>query len=146
MPHNPTHAVVWLDYREAKIFLITAGDVEAERIKAHTPHRQVHHKANEIGSGHVRDDRKFFEAILAEIEQADSWLIVGPGETKKDLEKYLEGHGEELKKKLVGVEPMDHPTDGELLAHARKLLKAHDRMVPHDPRIARAMRGGTARG
>ena len=31
-------------------------------------------------------------------------------------------------------------------AHARKLLKAHDRMAPHDPRIERAMRGGTARG
>jgi len=146
MPHTPTHALVWLDFREAKIFLVTADDVQAQHIKAHTPHRQVHHKAQEIGSGHVRDDRKFFEAILAAIEDAESWLIVGPGETKKDLEKYLEGHGEELKKKLVGVEAMDHPTDGELLAHARKLFKAHDRMTPNDPRIERAMRGGTARG
>jgi stalled ribosome rescue protein Dom34 len=146
MPHTPTHALVWLDFREAKIFLVTADDVKARRIKAHTPQRQVHHKAQEVGSGHVRDDRKFFEAILAAIEDAESWLIVGPGETKKDLEKYLDGHGEELKKKLVGVEAMDHPTDGELLAHARKLFKAHDRMTPNDPRIERAMRGGTARG
>jgi len=146
MPHTPTHALVWLDFREAKIFLVTADDVKARRIKAHTPHRQVHHKAQEVGSGHVRDDRKFFEAILAAIEDAESWLIVGPGETKKDLEKYLDGHGEELKKKLVGVEAMDHPTDGELLARARKLFKAHDRMIPHDPRIERAMRGGPARG
>ena len=37
MPHNPTHALVWLDFREAKIFLVTAADVEAQRIKAHTP-------------------------------------------------------------------------------------------------------------
>ena len=35
MPHTPTHAVVWLDYREAKIFLVTADDVEGKRIKAH---------------------------------------------------------------------------------------------------------------
>jgi stalled ribosome rescue protein Dom34 len=146
MPHTPTYAVVWIDYREAKVFLITAEDVERERIKAHTPHRQVHHKANEVGSGHVRDDHKFFEAVLAAMENAAAWLIVGPGETKKDLEKYLDQHGEELKKKLVGVEAMDHPTDGELLAHARTVLKAHDRMVAHDPRIERAMRGGTARG
>ncbi len=146
MPRNPTYALVWIDFREAKIFLITADDVEAHRIKAHTPHRQVHHKAQERGSGHVRDDAKFFEAILAEIENANSWLIVGPGETKLDLEKYLHGRGEELKKKLVGVEPMDHPTDGELLAQARKLFKAHDRMTANDPRIERALRGGTARG
>ena len=62
----------------------------------------------------------------------DAWLIAGPGETKKELEKYLDQHSEELKKKLIGVEAMDHPTDGELLAHARNLFKAHDRMVPHD--------------
>lgn len=146
MPHNATHAVVWLDSREARIFLITAEEVERHRIKADRPHRQVHHKANEIGSGHVRDDRRYFEAILAELENADSWLIAGPGETKKDLEKYLHGHGEDLQRRLVGVETMDHPTDGELLAHARRLLKAHERMVPRDPRIGRAMRGGTARG
>jgi stalled ribosome rescue protein Dom34 len=146
MPHIPTNAVVWLDYREAKIFLITSEDVEKQRIKASTPHRQIHHKASEVGSGHARDDRKYFEAILAELENADSWLIVGPGETKKDLDKYLDQHAEALKKKLVGVEAMDHPTDGELLAHAHKLFKAHDRMTPHDPRIERAMRGGTARG
>lgn len=146
MPHNPTHAVVWLDFHQAKIFLIKAEDIEARRIRADTPHRQIHHKAQVRGSGHVRDDRTYFEAILAAIEDADSWLIVGPGGTRKDLEKYLEGHGEELKKKLVGVEPMDHPTDGELIAHALKLFKAHDHMTPNDPRVARAMRGGTARG
>ena len=136
MPHTPTHAVVWLDHREARVFLITADDVERERIKADAPHRHVH----------LRDDRKFFEKILAELEDVDAWLIAGPGEAKKELDKYLDQHAEELKKKLLGVEPMDHPTDGELLAHARKLLTAHDRMAPHDPRIERAMRGGTARG
>jgi stalled ribosome rescue protein Dom34 len=146
MPHNPTLAVVWLDFHQAKIFLIKADDVEAKRIKADTPHRQVHHKAQVRGSGHVRDDPRYFEAILAALQGVDAFLIVGPGETKKDLEKYLDGHAEELKKKLAGVKPMDHPTDGELLAHAHKMFKAYDRMIPHDPRIAQALRGGTARG
>jgi stalled ribosome rescue protein Dom34 len=131
MPHNPSHApshapihaVVWLDFHQAKIFLIKAEDVEARRIKADAPHRRIHHKAQVRGSGHVRDDRTYFEAILAAIEEADSWLIAGPGETKKDLEKYLEGHGEEPKKKLVGVEPMDHPTEGELIKRACKLFE-----------------------
>jgi hypothetical protein len=68
------------------------------------------------------------------------------GGTKKDLEKYLEGHGEELKNKLVGVEPLDHPTAGELIKQARKLFEANDRMTPGDPRITRVLRGGTARG
>ena len=126
MPHNPSHssihAVVWLDFHQAKIFLMEAQDIAAGRVRADTPHRQIHHKAQVRGSGHVRDDRTYFEAILAAVEGADSWVIAGPGGTKKDLEKYLEGHGEELKKKLVGVESMDHPTEGELLKQAGKLL------------------------
>jgi stalled ribosome rescue protein Dom34 len=121
--HAPTHAVVWLDFHQAKIFLIQAEDVEARRIEADTPQRQIHHKAQVRGSGHVRDDRTYFEAILAAVEEADSWLIAGPGGTKKDLEKYLDGHGEELKRKLVAVESMDQPTEGELLKQARKLFE-----------------------
>jgi stalled ribosome rescue protein Dom34 len=131
MPNNPsnapahaaTHAVVWLDFHQAKVFLITAEDVETRRVKADTPHCRIHHKAQVRGSGHVRDDRTYFEAILAAIEEADSWLIAGPGETKKDLESYLEGHGEELRKRLVGVESMDHLTAGELIKQARKLFE-----------------------
>ena len=121
--HSPMHAVVWLDFHQAKIYLIKAQDMEARRVAADTPHRQIHHKAQVRGSGHVRDDRTYFEAILAAVEGADSWVIAGPGGTKKDLEKYLEGHGEELKKKLVGVESMDHPTEGELLKQAHKLFE-----------------------
>jgi stalled ribosome rescue protein Dom34 len=126
MPHNPSqssiHAVVWLDFHQAKIFLMAAQDIAAGRVRADPPDHQIHHKAQVRGSGHVRDDRTYFEAILAAVEEADSWVIAGPGGTKKDLEKYLDGHGEELKKKLVGVESMDHPTEGELLKQAGKLL------------------------
>jgi hypothetical protein len=54
MPHNashaPTRAVVWLDFHQAKIFLIQAEDIEARRIGADTPHRQIHHKAQVRGS------------------------------------------------------------------------------------------------
>ena len=121
--HSPTLAVVWLDFHQAKIFLVTARDVEAGQVKADTPNRKIHHKAQVRGSGHVRDDRTYFEAILAAVEEADSWLIAGPGGTKKDLEKYLAGHGEELRKKLAGVEPMDHPTEGALIKQARRLLE-----------------------
>jgi stalled ribosome rescue protein Dom34 len=120
--HSPIHAVVWLDFHQAKIFLLKAQDIVGQRVAADTPHRQIHHKAQVRGSGHVRDDRTYFEAILAAVEEADSWMIAGPGGTKKDLEKYLDGHAEDLKKKLVGVESMDHPTAGELLKQACKMI------------------------
>ena len=116
--------MVWLDFHQAKIFLIKADDVEAGRVRADTPHRQIHHKAQVRGSGHVRDDRTYFEAILAAVEERRFLADRRPRRDQEGPAEYLEGHGGELKKKLVGVEPMDHPTDGELLKHARKLLEA----------------------
>jgi hypothetical protein len=32
-------------------------------------------------------------------------------------------------KKIVGVETVDHPSDGQLVAHARHYFKADDRML-----------------
>jgi hypothetical protein len=40
----------------------------------------------------------------------------------------------ELARKVSAVEPLDHPTDGELLALARKFFKADDRMHPQSHR------------
>ena len=84
MPHIPTRAVVWLDHHEARVFLITADDVERERIKAHPPHRQVHHKANEVGSGLVPESAlgRAYRDLLGRVNQRAStlathaWLLV----------------------------------------------------------------------
>jgi stalled ribosome rescue protein Dom34 len=148
MAHS--HAVVWIDFREARIFSFNAEDIEKKRVRADTPHRQIHHRAGNVGDGHVRDNREFFEVVLAALEtilkDVGEWLIVGPGETKKDFEKYVHGHAEALAKKLVGIGPMDHPSDKELVATARQNFTAIDRIIEHDPRIDRAMNGGTTRG
>jgi len=33
-------------------------------------------------------------------------------------------------KRIVGVETVDHPSDRQLVAHARRYFKADDRMLP----------------
>ena len=120
-----THAAVWLDSAEARVFRFTAEDVEKKRIKADRPQRIVHPRARPIESDKPRDNREFFEAILAELTEVDDWMIVGPADARQDFEKYVRvGHAEELAKKLVGVEAMDQPTDAELLDHARRRLRA----------------------
>lgn len=50
-------------------------------------------------------------------------MIAGPVGPLTTFEKYVRaGHAEQLGKKLVGVEAMDHPRDGELLRHARRRM------------------------
>jgi stalled ribosome rescue protein Dom34 len=128
MTHN--HAIVWMDSKEAHIFRFNAADVESEHFKAHNPFRKVHHKAGVIGAGHMSLDTGFFDHIVEALEGTTEWLLVGPSGAKQELLKYLESHVPLVRKSLVGTETMDHPTDGELLDHARRAFKAIDRMLP----------------
>jgi hypothetical protein len=131
MSHN--HAIVWMDSKEARVFQFNASDVEKARIRAHNPFRQVHHKAGVIGAGHLELDTGFFQHILEGLHGATEWLLAGPSSAKFELLKYLDAHRPELRRSLVATETMDHPTDGELLNHARRAFKTIDRMLPNSP-------------
>jgi len=128
MPHS--HAVVWIDYKEAHVFRFGREAVEKERIEAHNPFAKVHHKAGSIGSGHIHGDRDFFDGIVAALDRVTEWLLVGPGVAKNDLLRHVTEHAPALKDRLTGVEPMDHPTDRALVARARTFFKAFDKLHP----------------
>lgn len=131
MTHS--HAIVWMDSREARIFRFNARDVERENVGAHNPFRQVHHKAGVIGSGHMPLDIGFFDDIAGSLQGTAEWLLTGPANAKLQFLKHVGKHEPGLVKTMVGVDTMDHPTDGELLAHARRAFKAIDRMLPNTP-------------
>jgi hypothetical protein len=57
-------------------------------------------------------------------------LITGPANAKTELVKHIERHVPTLSARIVGVETVDHPTDGELVAHARKYFKTDHQMAP----------------
>ena len=128
-----THAVVWLDAREAHVFQFNAEDVERQRIKANMPAHKIHQKAGIVGSGHTHDGKAYFDGIIAALAGATEWLVTGPGALKNEFAGYVEKNAPRLKSQLVGVEPMDHPTDGELLEHARRFFKTSDKMKPNTP-------------
>ncbi len=127
-PHY--HAVVWIDHREARIFHVNPTDVERLVLHPDRPTRHIHHKADAIGSGHAAEDHKFLQAVTRSIADAHAVLITGPANAKTDLVKHIGEHDPQLAKSIVGVETVDHPSDGELVAHARRYFKAEDRMLP----------------
>ena len=78
-------------------------------------------------------DAGFFDHVVEALHGATEWLLVGPSTAKLEFLKHLDTHRAELRRSLVGTETMDHPTDGELLDHARRAFKAIDRMLPNSP-------------
>jgi stalled ribosome rescue protein Dom34 len=124
------HAAVWIDHHEARVFHFNADDAEHVVVHPEHPTRHIHHKAHSIGSGHTAEDQAFFHSVIEAIGNAGAVLIGGPANAKHELFKHIQRHAPQLLARIAAVETLDHPTDGELLAHARKYFRAADRMAP----------------
>ena len=122
------HAIVWIDHHEARVFHFSEDEAERDVVLPHRPKAHIHHKANSIGSGHASEDQDFLHQATVAIGDAGAVLITGPGIEKHELVKHIERHDPQLMKRITGVETVDHPTDGALIAHARKYFRAADRM------------------
>lgn len=126
MPYN--HAVVWIDHSEAHIMSFSAEQAQAKHIQAQAKHRNLHHKAGTVGSGHESENQAYYHAVGQGVAGAKELLIVGPSSAKLFLLKHLQKHDAALAANVVGLETVDHPTDGQLLAFARRYFQAADRM------------------
>lgn len=128
------HVLIWIDHREAKVLQFNAVDCERTVIHSTHPNQHLHHKANSIDSGHAGVDHAFLERVAHAVANAGAILISGPASAKTELVAHLETKHPELAKRISGVETLDHPTDGALLAFGRSFFKADDRMHFQSPR------------
>jgi len=122
------HAIVWIDHREAKIFHFNATDVDRVVLHSQISGQHLHHKANTTGSGHLGVDKEFFHRVVEALTHTGALLITGPANAKTELKNYIDQQRPELAKRISGVEALDHPSDGSLVAFARKYFNADDRM------------------
>src|SRR5471030_2349375 len=126
MAQHHFHAVIWIDHREARVFHFSPTDVEKLVLHPDKPTKHIHHKANSIGSGHATADKDFLHAVIASVADAGAVLITGPGNAKSELIKHIHEHDPRLMKLIAGVETVDHPSDGQLIACAKRYLTATD--------------------
>ncbi len=131
-----THIAVWIDHAEAHVLRVqpeSPGHPQPEPIDEKTvlsPRHVVHRHQRGQGeaSEHPEDATHFFREVARAVADADTLLIAGPSSAKHDFVKYLDAHEKSLRAKVAGVETVDHPTDREMSAYARKYFKASDRM------------------
>lgn len=115
--------VVWMDHEHAKLmkFLI-GGKTEQHTVK----HHQHAHHAGPTHGGHD-EHTAYYKEVAKHLADAGEVLLVGPGLGKDHFQKHLTTHHhQDLAKKIVGVVAMDHPTDKQIIAEARKFFRAKD--------------------
>lgn len=115
----PTHAVTWIDHKEARIFHLHPDSTEETTVLAPQHHVHKNPLGPGKGTGNAEDARRFFKEVARTLEGADALLIVGPASAKLEFFRYLHEHDRRLEAKVIGVESADHPTDGEIVARAK---------------------------
>jgi stalled ribosome rescue protein Dom34 len=130
------HAIVWIDHRDARIFHFDAIDVERMVVHSHATGRHLQHRANTPGAGHKGVDKDYFNRVIAALTHTGAILLTGPANAKTELKNYIDEQHPELAARISGVEALDHPSDGALIALARRFFRADDRMHSQAPRRA----------
>ncbi len=131
------NAGIWIDHHKAVVLLISDKGEELRHIFSDSNpvaalagggHKQNSHTRND----YVAEDRlerkaeahlnKFYDEVIACLQQADSIWILGPGEAKGEFKKRIEN--KKLKGQISGVGTLDKMTDHEIAEHVRQLVCA----------------------
>jgi stalled ribosome rescue protein Dom34 len=122
------HAVAWIDHAEAHLIHFNPETSDTAVIRSHAGNPHLHTKSAG-GTGRQAESAQYFEAVADGLMQATEILLVGPGMEKLELMKYLLKHHPSIAERVMSVETVDHPTDGQLLKHARKYFLRADNML-----------------
>ncbi len=113
-------AVVVLDHHTARI-LHLAGSDEASLVLHESPERETDDR--EAMSGKSIDHAMFFDNVAKALRDVKEILIVGGGTAKEQFKHRLDDKFPQIAANVVGVEAVNNPSDGELLAMAKTRFK-----------------------
>jgi hypothetical protein len=122
MEKMKTAAGVWIDHSRAVVVFVAGKDTETKLISSNieTHHRQsgIAMPADDVRqralTGHLNS---FYDEVVSCIREAESILILGPGEAKGELRKRLEQ--DRLGRRIVGIKTSDTMTDKQIVAVVR---------------------------
>jgi len=77
----------------------------------------------------VRTEHEFFAELCDGLDNAAQVLVTGSHTALADFRHYVEKHRPATAARIVAYDPVDHPTDHQLVALARKYFVEHDRMT-----------------
>lgn len=113
-------AVIWIDREHAQVYLLSKDKMERRKFEHHHKDNHRHIRDSEEKN---REEQGLFQDVGNALEGMDQILILGPGVAKHHFRNYLMEQKPMVAKKVAGVETVDHPTDGQIAAMARKFYE-----------------------
>jgi len=125
-----SHAVVWIDHQEAHVIQFNRDAHENATITTKSKHGNLHKKSGVLSGHHQLSSPAYLHEVAKAVVGSQEILIVGPGVAKLELIKHINHHDAKISNNVVGVETVDHPSDGQLLAYAKKYFLRADNLRP----------------
>lgn len=116
------HAVVFIDHTQAQVLQFDAEHVQAQKVKTHT------HQTRQHGSA-VRSEHEYFGQVCDALDGILEVLVTGSKTALADFKHYADKHRPEIAARIVGYETVDHPSENQLVALARRYFLKYDRMA-----------------
>ncbi len=116
------HAVAYVDHKLAQVLQFDSEQVLEQKVHQHQ------HFTAQHGSG-VRTEHEFFGHVCDALDGIAEVLIAGGHTALADFKHYVEKHRPATGKHIVGYEVVDHPSENQLVALARKQFAKHDQMA-----------------
>lgn len=119
---NLYHAVAFVDHQSAQVLQFDSEHVVERKVHEHLKFTRQH-------GSEVRTEHEFFGHVCDALDGIAEVLIVGGHTGLADFRHYVEKHRPLTAKRIVGYEVVDHPSENQLVALARKHFVSYDRMV-----------------
>ena len=116
---------LWIDHRKTVVVTLSGKTEEIIQIPSGLDkHVRYSGEAEEISGEDQRDRRfsdhlsKYYDEVISHVRDAESILILGPGEAKGEFVKRLQR--EDLGARIVDIETVDKMTDREIAVRVRQ--------------------------
>jgi stalled ribosome rescue protein Dom34 len=126
---------LWIDHKQAYAIWYSDGKVEVIPSRIEPPAHysggtQLGGKLNQKGDVELHhNDRfrlqlnKYYREVISVLKDADSILIMGPGQAKIELEKAIRKN-KSMQNRILRVEAADKMTKNQMIAHVKKVYQA----------------------
>ena len=119
---------LWIDHRRAVVVTLSGDAEETTQIPSDVEKHVRYAGGARDAAPEDQVDRRFldhlrvyYDDVIAHVRDAESILVMGPGEAKGELVKRLQS--EHLGERIVGVEVVDKMTDHQIAARVRQQFR-----------------------
>ncbi len=116
------HAVAFVDHHSAQVLQFDSTQVVERKVRAHLKYTRQH-------GSEVRTEHEFFAQVCDALEGIAEVLVAGGHTGQADFKHYVNKHRPQTAQRIIGYEVVNHPSENELVALARKHFVKYDTLM-----------------